>query len=148
MPGTADKFTQSLLWPGMTRWGIGGIARLLCRSALDRAQPFLRRFRLHPGKLRQLMPKPGELALGVVSGVGLAKRRCLLKADRSPKVADQRRYAVRLHRRQERVELSLREPSHFFQRAALEHRIKTRINSRIEQIAVGCEKQCAECVRR
>ena len=38
-------------------------------------QPPPRRLRRHPFELRQLMPKPGELPLGVVPGVGCGRSR-------------------------------------------------------------------------
>ena len=44
-------------------------------------QPLLRRLRLHPFELRQLVPEPGELPLGVVPGVGAADLGGLLQRD-------------------------------------------------------------------
>ena len=73
------------------------------------SQPLPRRLRLHPFEFRQLMPEPGELPLGVVPGVGAADLGGLLQADLALEMPDQRRHAMGLHRRQQRIELSRRQ---------------------------------------
>src|SRR3954463_12889075 len=53
-------------WPGLARHDPLGLSRP------GSFKPRRRCFRLHPLKLRQLMPKPGELPFGVMAGVGAA----------------------------------------------------------------------------
>ena len=63
-----------------------------------------RRFRRDPGEIRQLMAEPGALPLGVAAGVALAAFGRLLDRDLAAQMPDQPRHAVRLHRRQQRIE--------------------------------------------
>ena len=58
----------------------------------------------HPGPVRQLMPRPGELPLGVAPCVVLRALGRLGERDLAGEVADQPRHAMRLHRRQQRIE--------------------------------------------
>src|SRR5262249_25481698 len=51
-------------------------------------QPPPRRLRLHPFEIRQLMPKPGELPLGIVAGIGAADLGGLLQCDLTVEIAD------------------------------------------------------------
>src|SRR6202022_758251 len=107
-------------------------------------KPSPRLLRLHPLEFRQLMPKPGELPFGVVAGIGAADRRRLLKRDLSLKMPEQRRHAMGLHRRQQRIEMPCRQRRDFLQRARCKHRVEARIDPRIKLIAIGREKQRAE----
>src|SRR5579871_3956792 len=72
----------------------------------DGKDPRPRPFWRHPFELAQLMPKPGELPLRIVAGVGAADLARLGKGDLALEVTDQRRHAVRLHGGQERIEVS------------------------------------------
>src|ERR1700730_16500696 len=69
----------------------------------DGRKPPPRRLRLHPFELRQLMPEPGELPLGVVAGVGAADVSGFVERDFTADMLDQRRDSVRLHGGQERI---------------------------------------------
>src|SRR6186713_2725486 len=79
----------------------------LCSPGLrgPRLRPPPRQFRLHPLELRQLVPEPGELPLGVMAGVGAADFGGLFAADLAGEMADQRGHAMGLHRRKKRIEL-------------------------------------------
>src|ERR1700733_14070174 len=72
----------------------------------DLLHPLPRRFRLHPFKLRQLVPKPGELPLGVMARIGAADLAGFVARDLALEVTYQRRHAMSLHRRQQRIELA------------------------------------------
>src|SRR3569623_2128863 len=67
-------------------------------------QPRPRGFGRDPLELRQLVPEPCELALGVVAGVDLADGDGLVPRQLTRKMADQRWIAMRLHRRLLRIE--------------------------------------------
>src|SRR4030088_3565197 len=82
-------------------WIPGSFALLTPRN--DAFQPPPRLLRLHPLKFRQLMPEPCELPLGVVAAMGAADRSGFVPRDLSANMPDQRRHAVGLHRRQQRI---------------------------------------------
>src|SRR3954468_16337172 len=62
----------------------------------------------HPLEFRQLVPEPGELPLGILAGRPAANYCRPPPCDLSPKVPDERGHAVRLHRRQQRIEIPAR----------------------------------------
>ena len=74
-------------------------------------------FGRHPGPVRQLMPHPGELPLGVAARVVLSALGRLRQRDLAVEMPDQPRHAVRLHGGQQRIELARRERAHFVERA-------------------------------
>src|ERR1700712_363884 len=77
-----------------------GSARLRAGRNEGRKPP-LRLFRPCPLEFRQLMPEPGELALGVMPGVSTPDRGRLLQRDLPGEMPDQRRHPMGLHRRQQ-----------------------------------------------
>src|SRR5258705_2205611 len=70
------------------------------RPRNDAQEPFPSLLRLHPLEFGQLVPKPGELALGILARIGAADRRRLSQRDFPPEMLDQRGYAMGLHGRQ------------------------------------------------
>src|ERR1700676_3352287 len=81
----------------------------------DTSKPSARLVRLHPLKFRQLMPEPGELPLGVMAGIGAGDRSRLFNANVAPEVPEQRRHAMGLRRRQQRIEPPRRQRRHLLQ---------------------------------
>ena len=69
-------------------------------SRNDPSHLHLRLLRGHPFKLRQLVPEPGELPLGVMAGVGAANVRGLIEGDLATQMPDQRRHTMGFHCRQ------------------------------------------------
>jgi hypothetical protein len=55
------------------------------------------------------MPEPGELPLGVVAGVGAADHAASSSVISPAQMPDQRRHAMGLHRRQQRIEMPRRQ---------------------------------------
>ena len=68
--------------------------------------------------------------------------------DLAPEMPDQRRHAMGLHRRQQRIELSRGESRDLVERAASQHRIEARVDPRIERVALRREEQRGERARR
>ena len=64
------------------------------------------------------MPKPGELPLRIMPGVGAADRGGLFEGNLAGKMTDQRRHAMRLHRRQQRIKFSQCKRRDFIERNA------------------------------
>src|SRR5215510_15559735 len=56
-------------------------------------QPSPRRLRPHPFELRQLMPEPGELPLGIMAGIGAADCGGLCQGEFALQMLHQRRHA-------------------------------------------------------
>src|SRR5579871_5020353 len=110
--------------PGISRFRVWSCGP----SRNDGRKPHPRRLRLQPLELRQLMPKPGELPLGVMPRIGAADLARLCQRDLALEMPDQRRHAMRLHRRQQRIEVSRGELRDFVQRALLQHRLETLID--------------------
>src|SRR3954471_20337935 len=94
------------------------------------------------------MPEPGELPLGVMAGIGAADFGGLFARDLAAEGADQGWYAMGLHRRQERIELSTGERGDLLQRARVQHRVEPRIDPRVKLLAFRREEQRAEFVWR
>ena len=93
--------------------------------------------RRHPRPVAELMAKPGELALGVVPRVEPGAARRLLERDLAGEMTDQPRHAVRLHRRQQRIELARRKLPHLVQRPGGQHRVEAGIDPGIERRTIG-----------
>src|ERR1700751_5063473 len=77
---------------GCPRQSAGVTTPLRLQLAID---PLRRLVRLDPGKLRQLMPEPSELPLGIMTGVGTSDLGGLLQRELADKMPDQRRHAMR-----------------------------------------------------
>src|SRR4051794_547750 len=86
------------------------------------------------------MPKPGGLPLGVAAAIALGAFSRLGERDLTREISDEPGHTVRLHRRQQRVEMTRRELSHFVKRARCKHRVEARIDAAIEFGAVDVEK--------
>ena len=94
----------------------------------------------HPGPVRQLMAEPGGLALGVAAGVALAALGGFGERDLAREVAHQPRHAMRLHRRQARIEAARSERRDLVKRAGCQHRVEARVDATIELGTIGIEK--------
>ena len=71
-----------------------------------------------PGERRHLVAGPGELAFGVVAGVGQRQGAGFGERQAAVEMGDQMRHAVGAHHRQRRVEFPRRERRDFVERAA------------------------------
>src|SRR3984957_2570235 len=76
-----------------------------------------------------------------ISAADLAR---LVTRDLALEVTYQRRHAMRLHRRQQRIEFARGELLDLFQCAALKHRLEPRIDPRIKLIALRRQEQRAK----
>lgn len=99
-------------------------------------EPCARLIGRDPCELRKLVPKPGELTLGVMTGIGLADLDSLFSRDLSGQISDQRRHAMGFHRRQQRIEPARSQSRNLFQRPCLHHRPEALVDSRIKFVAV------------
>src|SRR4051794_31847690 len=86
------------------------------------------------------MPKPGGLPLGVAPGVALAAFCRFVERDLAREISDEPGHAMRLHRRQRRVEMTRRELSHFVERAGRQHGVEARVDAAVELGAIDVEK--------
>src|ERR1700722_409919 len=100
-------------------------------------EPLERRLRRHPRPVAELVAKPGELALGVVPRVELGAARRLLERNLAGEMTDQPRHAVRLHRRQQRIEPARRKLPHLVQRAGGQHCVEAGVDAGIERRPIG-----------
>jgi len=86
------------------------------------------------------MAHPGELALGVAPGVILSALRRFFPRNLAVEMPDEPRHAVRLHGREDRIELPRSQRAHLIDCPGREHRIEARIDAAAQLRAIRREK--------
>ena len=134
---------------GRRRRGITGGGGVIAAGGSARQFTFdsSARFGLKPCPARHLVAKPGDLPLGVAAGVGLAALGRLGERDLAREMPPQPRHAVRLHRRQHRVEIARGERPHLVERAGRQHGVEARVDPAAQLGAVDDQKNLQRRIR-
>jgi phosphoserine phosphatase len=97
-------------------------------------------FRRDEGHVRHLVAGPGELALHVAAGIGLALDDCGRERDLAAQMREQRGHAMGAHHRQGGIEPALPEHRHLVERALPNHRLETAVDPGAQRVAIRRKK--------